>query len=204
MIFNFTKDYQFTSRVTLSKKPIEIIEETKVLGVLLNNKLTWDSNTNFIVKRANSRMRLLHKLVDFEVPLPDLLNIYVLYIRSILEQSCQVWHSSLSLENSLDLERVQKNALKIILQENYVNYSNALLLTGLQALSERRATLCLRFAKSCVKNEQTKHMFPLNTNRKAYDVNTRHLEKYEVIYANTERLRSSAIPYMQHLLNSAN
>ena len=63
-------------------------------------------------------------------------------------------------------------------------------------------TLCLRFAKSCVKNSQTKHMFPENHNRKVYDIKTRHKEKYLVTHANTERLQSSAIPYMQRLLNN--
>ena len=48
--------------------------------------LSWDQNTSFIVKRANARMRILHKLVDFSVPEEELVNIYILYIRSVLEQ----------------------------------------------------------------------------------------------------------------------
>ena len=128
----------------------------------------------------------------------------MLYIRSILEQSCQVWHSSLTIENSLDLERVQKNAFKIILQEKYFSYNNALSITKFQTLYERRETLCLRFAKSCVKNDQTKHMFPENIDRRSYNINTRHNEKYLVTHANTERLQSSAIPYMQRMLNNEN
>ena len=204
MIFNFNKNFQFTSRINIEGTPLEIIGETKVLGVVINNKLTWESNTKNLVQKANSRMRLLHKLVEFGVPINDLLNIYILYIRSILEQSCQVWHSSLTLENFIDLERVQKNALKVILQDNYMSYNHALSISGIQTLFERREVLCLRFAKSCVKNNQTKHMFPENNSRKAYDVKTRFPEKYKVIQANTERLRSSAIPYMQKLLNSNN
>ena len=137
---------------------------------MINNKLSWDSNTRFLVTRANARMRLLHKLVDFGVPIDDLVNIYVLYIRSILEQSCQVWHSSLTLEQFHDLERVQKNALKIILQEDYETYSNALSVTGLSPLFERRSSLSLKFAKSCVKNNQTKYIFPANPARNGYEM----------------------------------
>ena len=85
MIFNFTKDFQFTSQVKIEGKTIDIIQETKVLGVLISNELTWDKNTGYIVQKANSRMRLLHKLVEFGVPMQDLLNILILYIRSILE-----------------------------------------------------------------------------------------------------------------------
>ena len=149
-------------------------------------------------------MRLLHKLVKFSVSVDDLVNIYILYIRSILEQSCQVWHSSLTLENFQDLEQVQKNALRIILQDDYQSYSNALSMTGLSTLFERQSNLCLRFAKSCVKNKQTNDMFPLNPVSHNYDIKTRSREKYFVTLARTERLKSSAIPYMQRLKKASN
>ena len=167
---------------------------------MIDDKLSWDRNTTLIVKRANSRMRLLHQLVDFSIPKGDLINIYVLYIRSILVQSCQVWHSSLTLENFQDLERVQKNALKIILQDGYLTYSNALESTGLTTLFERRSKLCLKFAKSCIKSKEMKKMFPLN--QIEYEINTRFREKYAVAKARTDRLKNSSIPYMQRLLNS--
>ena len=129
----------------------------------------------------------------------DLVNIYVLYVRSILEQSCQVWSSSLTVENFHDLERVQKNALKIILQEDYENYSSALTITGLDTLFTRRDDLCLKFARSCTKNEKTAYMFPKNP--VSYAMSTRFRKKYLETHAKTERLKSSAIPYMQGLLN---
>ena len=202
MIFNFCKDFKFTTRIQIENQTMEIVKEAKLLGVMLNDQLTWDDNTAYLVKRANSRMRLLHKLVSFSVPQEDLLNIYILYIRSILEQSCQVWHSSLTLENFQDLERIQKNALRIILQDDYESYSNALSISGLKSLFERRADLSLRFAKSCVKNDQTKSMFPLNPATHSYNINTRKREKFEVTQCKTERLKNSAIPYMQQLLNA--
>ena len=68
MIFNFTKDYQFSSRIQIQEEVIDVIKETKLLGVIVNDKLDWSANTSFLVKRANSRMQLLHKLVDFCVP----------------------------------------------------------------------------------------------------------------------------------------
>ena len=42
-----------------------------------------------------------------------------MFIRSIMENSAVVWHSSLSENNRNDLERVQKSAVKIILDELY-------------------------------------------------------------------------------------
>ena len=122
----------------------------------------------------------------------------VLYIRSILEQSCQVWHSGLTLENITDLEWVQKNALKIILKEEYFNYENALEKTNLESLYDRRTNLCLKFAKACTKSTQVKDLFPEN---KQPDLNLRFPEKYQVTMARTYRLKDSAVPYMQRLLN---
>ena len=151
MNFNFTKNYKFSSRLAIENEVLETIQETKLLGVMINDRLTWDSNTSFLVKRANARMRMLHKLVEFDVPVEDLLTIYILYIRSVLEQSCQVWHSSLLFENLTDLERVQKNALRIILKEKYTSYEAALEVSGLECLVERRDRLCLKFAKACLK-----------------------------------------------------
>ena len=120
MTFNFTNLYQFSPSLKLEDEVIETISETKLLEVIINNTLSWDSNTKFIVKRANSRMRMLHK---FSVPMEDLITIFILYyIRSVLKQSCQVWHSSLTFENLTDIERVQKNALKILLKDNYISY----------------------------------------------------------------------------------
>ena len=123
-------------------------------------------------------MRLLHKLVEFGVAVPDLVNNYVLYVRSILEQSCQVWNSALTLENSQNVERVQKTSLKIILKSDYQTYKNALDVTGLTTLAERRLKLCLNFAKKCFKHQEMKQMSPLNPSNEAS--NTRFREKYKV------------------------
>ena len=139
-------------------------------------------------------MSILRKLKAFQVPIPDLINIYVLYIRSRLEQSAVVWHSSLNLGEVIELERVQKVALRLILGDDYVNYQHARTLTQMKTLSERRTQLCLKFARRAVKSEHSKDLFPLNI--------LSHHEKFKVTFAKTDRLKNSAIPYMQRLLNS--
>ena len=84
------------------------------------------------------RMGILHRLNEYDVPIEDLVLIYILYIRSVLEQSAVVWHSSLTEENRNDLERVQKTALKIILKNKYHTYESALQRTNLEALDPFR------------------------------------------------------------------
>ena len=60
MIFNFCKEYQFTSKILIENEEMELISQTKLLGVIVNDSLTWEENTKYLVQRANSRLRLLH------------------------------------------------------------------------------------------------------------------------------------------------
>ena len=83
----------------------------------------------------------------------DKREIYMLYIRSILEQSCVVCHSSLTEENVLDLERVQKAPIRLILGEKYENYEDELLRATLEPLKELSEKLCKTFAIKCMKSE---------------------------------------------------
>ena len=200
MIFNYTDNYQFTTRLQLRNEPLDVINSTKLLGTIIQDDLKWDLNTANIVKKSNARMELLRKVASFGTSEDELKNIYILYIRSLLEQSCTVWHSALTDENASDLERVQKSAMKVILQEKYHGYKNALNKLDLESLSERREQLCLKFAQKCVKNNKAKHMFPLNN--KSHNMNTRNTDKYQVQHANTGRLKDSSIIYMQNLLNA--
>lgn len=199
MVFNFTDKYQFSTRLKLNNENLEIVKHAKLLGVTISDDLKWDLNTENLVKRANARMELLRKVASFTTSIEEKKNIYILYIRSILEQSCVVWHSSLTNENSDDLERIQKSAVKLILNKPYTNYVEALEQINLQSLKERREELCLKFAKKCTKSQKVKDIFPLR--EKNHDMDIRNEEKFIVKYAHTERLKNSAVPYMQRLLN---
>ena len=147
-------------------------------------------------------MELLRKVASFGTGIDDLKNIYILYVRSLLEQSATVWHSSLTEENQNDLERVQKTALKVILGNKFKSYKNALSMLNIETLTERREQLCLSFALKASKHPKTKQMFPLN--EKKHVMGTRNQEKYVVHHAHTDILKDSAIIFMQNLLMNMN
>ena len=199
MFFNFTKNHQFDTRLHIENQNIEVINSTKLLGTVITSDLTWDLNTTEIVKKSNARMELLRRVASFCTNMEDLKNIYILFVRSQLEQSAVVWHSSLTQENITDLERVQKSAVKIIMGNKYKSYQKSLNFLELETLKERREKLCLKFAKRCLKNDKAKKMFPLNC--KNHEMGTRNGEKFKVQHANTSRLKNFSIIYMQNLLN---
>ena len=126
-----------------------------------------------------------------------MVEIYILFIICMLEYCCVVWHSSITEEESTNIERVQKTALRIILGNTYNDYKSALEITGLDTLRTRRRKLSISFAKKCTRSKVNSDLFPL----KEKSVNTRPHEKYFVTPARTERLAKSTIPYLQRLLN---
>ena len=137
-------------------------------------------------------MQLLYRAASFTSSRLELRKIYLIFIRSILEQSAVVWHSSLTAKNRLALERVQKNAVRVILGQNISNYKDGLQKLNLQSLNERRKLLCLRFAKNCLKNEKVKNMFPRNLSRHAME--KRKTRKYKNL--RTRRKRYKNLPFL--------
>ena len=106
MIFNFTRNHQFNTRLKLDDNNLEFVKSYRLLGTIITDDLSWDLNTQNIVKKANARLQLLRKIASFGANDWDLKEIYVTFVRSILEQSVPVWQSSLTNENKEDLERI--------------------------------------------------------------------------------------------------
>ena len=51
MIFNYSNEKQFTTRLTVNDEPIKVIDSTRLLGTIITNDLRWDENTANIVKK---------------------------------------------------------------------------------------------------------------------------------------------------------
>ena len=185
------------SKQGINDSLLQQVHETRLLGLIISDDLTWHSNTNSLVKRAFARMTILKKLYEFNVPKIQLVQIYMLYIRSVTEQSSVVWSSSITLEESEALERTQKVALKIIFQKDYISYKNALFLANLPTLAEQRETLLYRFGVKTLENPKTTHIIKRNCHSKIL----RNQENFTVDHARTTRFAKSSLNTMAHMLN---
>ena len=90
----------------------------------------------------------------------------------------------------------------MILKSKYETYNKSLKYLRLETLEVRRKKLVLKFANNCKENPKTKDLFPLKM--KQHEQMTRKSEKFHVTHANTKRLKWSAVPETQTLLNKAN
>ena len=153
-------------------------------------------------KKCFSRLSLLTKLKYVGVSTEDLLDIYVLFIRSCAEYCCVAFHSSLTLEQSRSIERIQKVCLRVILGDSYIDYNAALEMSGLKTLYQRREDRCLSFSLKCLKHPVHKKLFPVNPDLNGNPDYLRQREPFDVNFANTDTYKMSTIPYCQRLLNS--
>ena len=199
IIFNFSRNHQFTTKLKVDGANLAVVKETKLLGVTITDDLKWNKNTAELVKKGYKRMQLLNAAASFTSARQDLKSIYTTFVRSVLEQSSVVWHSSLSCENRKDLERLQKTAVRIILGKTYNNYKQGLKMLNLQTLNQRRKMLCLKFARKCLMNEKVRTFSPKNTSK--HKMKKRKTKPFKQSKINTERYKNSAIPYMRRLLN---
>ena len=198
MVFSRSKE-EFATRLSINGVNIDRVPYMKILGVWISQDLSWSKNCQEICKRAYSRLSMITKLKYVGVSQEDLINIYILFIRSITEYCAVSFHSSLTKAQSDKLEKIQKTCLKIIPGDLYIDYQSALLECGLQTLSERRKIRCLDFAKKSIKHERNSRLFPKNENKNTQ--NLRNPEIFKVNFARTSDYQSSSIPYCQRLLN---
>ena len=197
MVFSRSKE-SFATRLSINGVKIDKLNVTKMLGIWISDDLCWSRNCQEITRKAYSRLSMITKLKYVGVSRADLLDIYILFIRSVTEYCSIVFHSRLTKDDSLKLERIQKTCLKVILGEDYLDYSTALELCGLQSLSERRDKRCLDFSVKALKHPKNSRMFPINPN---YSAHIRGSEPFLVNFAKTETYKTSTIPYCQRLLN---
>ena len=172
---------------------------TKILGVWLSEDLSFERNTREICRKAYMRVSMLTKLKYIGIQTEELLNIYILFIRSVTEYCSVLFHPSLTQEQSEAIEKIQAVCLRVILGDNYVSYVAATEMCGLEFLSTRREKRCLTFSQKAIDHPLNKRMFSLTV--KSDNHNLRNREKFQVNFARTQSYSQSSIPYCQRKLN---
>ena len=111
MVFSRSSE-KFTTRLQIKGKILDRKSVSKLLGIWISEDLNWTKNCQEICKKAYFRLALITKLRYVGVRTEDLIEIYILFIRSITECCSVVFHSRLTVEQSQKLENIQKNLLE--------------------------------------------------------------------------------------------
>ena len=197
MLFNPTINYDFIPELEIDGRELDTMEEMKMLGLVLSNDLSWRPNTDNMVMKAYKRIWMIKRLKSRGANLDDLTDIYTKQIRSVLEFGVPVWNCGLTKAEVTDIERVQKSFLHIALGDSYGDYDNALSISKLETLEERRKNLCIKFAKKAAKHPKHKDWFVPESKPNTRSEKT----NFKAPTGRLKRFLKSPIPYLTNLLN---
>merc|ERR1712055_473671 len=97
MMFTFSQSYSAIPYVNVPNgDPLRIDENIRLLGVLLDNKLSFWPLVDDLCSRAGRRMWGLLRLRDNGGTVMMLKTAYIMHIRSLLEYCACVWSSCLN------------------------------------------------------------------------------------------------------------
>ena len=135
--------------VTLPLPPdIQVVDTIRILGILLNSKLTWTSHVDFIIKKC-SRLLFAFRTIRGTVPPTKLKLLYCAIVRSVIEY-CAPLFTGISSSDSRRLDCLQSRFHKLICSAD----CNA---SCLPTLSERRQQLTSNFLESILKDDHILH-----------------------------------------------
>ena len=140
MVFNNTKNRLCLPFCSLDDgDPLPIVRESRLLGIILDDKLSWWPLVRDILKRARAKVWSLVKCREAGATRDQLVAIYIARVRSTLEYACQVYDPLLNESQSLEIEVDQRNCLQIIMGAASGSYSSNLSALNMSTLSSRRS-----------------------------------------------------------------
>ena len=208
MLFNTGRLYDGMPKLTLpgmGEDYLEVVEQFKLLGVIIRSDMKWTDNTDYICQKGYQRLWMLRRLKGLGASEAEMLDVYQKQVRSVLELAVPVWQPALTQHETKQIERVQRCALYIILGEEYESYESALDTLESDNLNDRRTKLCQNFAKKSFKHPNYTNWFceseEVLPNIKTRGDGTRKINKLKPVQTRTQRYSKSPLPYLTELLN---
>ena len=198
MKFCKSRTVVFPTEIRVDDDFLELKKELKILGVIIQPNLKWGSNTDYICKKAYKNLWTLRRMKTLGLDSFTMLDYYMKEVRVHLELAVPVWHSGLTQKLSADIERVQRVAVGILI--NNAPYANACATLGLKPLSIRRLELCQRFAVNTA-SDKSRHsdLFKLVRNGAREAKSDKRL--YREHMCKKSRFYNSPLPFLTRTLN---
>ena len=137
-------------------------QSLKILGFVLGDDCSMNANVMHISKSFYMRLWRLRHLKRTGICDNDLVKIYVMMLRPVIEYAVQVYGPMLTLKQSETIESMQRTTLKIIFGTG-VSYGSALTRANIESLEERRKGIVKKFAIQSFENPRYAHWFPRTT-----------------------------------------
>ena len=155
MKFSRSRKYDSPTEFTIGNSgTLEVKTEHKILGVMVQSSLKWDSQCTEMVRKATNCTWVIRRMKSLGVRQSLLVEYWKSEGRVMLEYACPVWHSGLTVAQSRSLDRAQRVAMAAITGRWERSHSAQLRELGLERLELRRQQICKRFAERTAKDSR--------------------------------------------------
>ena len=202
ILFNRARKFDFQPRLTIGCSDfLNVVDEFKLLGVMVQADLKWHANTSYMCKKGYSRLWVLRRLKSLGTSATVLLDVYMKQVRCMVEYASPVWSGNLTKGENRQIERVQKAAFSIILGSQYKCYEHALKVFNCETLEDRRKGINLKFAKKSSKHPKFAHWFSFVQSRShGMETRRKHVNAFAPVQARTKTFANSPRAYLTNLL----
>ena len=97
----------------INEGTVEIVEEYKYLGTIINNKFNFSSHIDSIYKKVNSRMFFVRKLCNFNVSNKIMDLFYSSILQSVFSFAICCWYGNSTLESKGKISKVIKKCSRL-------------------------------------------------------------------------------------------
>ena len=172
---------------------VKKVDCQKHLGLILDNKLTFDNHIKMIIEKTSRGINVLRKL-RFHLPRPSLITIYKSFIRSLLDYADAIYDQPYNLSVTNRLESIQYNAALAITgcirgssREKLYNE------LGFESLQSRRwfRKLCIFY--KILHAKTPKYLYDIVPQHQQF-FNFRNRNQVPNIFCRTEFFRNSFFP----------
>ena len=134
-------------KISVMNDEIDFSKEITLLGVDIDDKLTFDKQISKICRRSGFSLRALDRMSKY-LSTESREHIYNAFISSHFSYCNIVWHFT-SMQNTLKLEKINKRALRIIFDDDDSTYPQLLKKAGLKDLyTTRKNNIALEMFKT--------------------------------------------------------
>ena len=184
--------------ITDNNDRIESSDCMKVLGFHFDMAPNVKHHMKLLHRRFKCRMWSLRHVKRNVFKQSELLHVYKAMIRPVAEYCSVIFHTMATQADSLELERIQMQALKGIYGWRH-SYSSLLEKSGIERLDVRRERRFVELAKKMHLTNRFSSWFPLRATRRT---GLREAgEKFKVYTAHCSRYFNSPLNQMRRRLN---
>ena len=152
--------------VNMDNKILERVNSIKFLGVIINNKLTWDEHKQYLHRKISKTIGIIYKCKNIMTE-NELINIYKTFIQSNLLYAIEVWGHCIVSQSDM-LIKLQNKVLRILFDckrsQDAWRYSKGRILSVAELYEQVITRICIKHHRN-----QLPHYFAENIMPEKYN-----------------------------------